>query len=49
MAAIGMRSSSEALAATSARSATDEATAARGVRAPASKLGIERFKEPHAR
>ena len=48
-AAIGIAASSVALTATSASSHSAEHTAASGVRAPTSRLGIERFSEPHDR
>ena len=45
-AAIGICASKDALTATSANSNIAEKTAASGVRAPACKLGMERFMEP---
>ena len=46
-AAIGILASSALLMATSAKTSTAEKTAASGVRAPACRLGMERFIEPH--
>ena len=46
-AAMGICASKGALTATSASSSNAEKTAASGVRAPACKLGMERFMEPH--
>src|SRR5687767_14522947 len=48
-AAIGIAASSVALTPTSASSHSAEHTAANGVRAPISRLGIERLSEPHDR
>ena len=47
IAASGIRPSTGAIRATSSSSQIDANTAASGVRAPASKLGIERLSEPH--
>ena len=44
---IGILASSELLTATKANSSSAEKTAAMGVRAPACRLGMERFIEPH--
>ena len=47
MAGIGISASSGALTAMSSNSQSDANTAASGVRAPASRFGIDRFSEPH--
>ena len=47
IAAIGIRASSGALSAASSSNHSEAKTAASGVRAPASRLGNERFSEPH--
>ena len=47
IAAIGISASSGALTAASSSSQSDANTAASGVRAPASRLGNDRFSEPH--
>ena len=46
-AAIGILASNALLTATNANSSTAEKTAASGVRAPACRLGMERFIDPH--
>ena len=47
IAAIGISASSGALTAASSSSQSEANTAASGVRAPASRLGSDRFSEPH--